>query len=77
MVLQAAFSFQKLSLYLTRPPPLHRIQMGKRARRRIAKFLSENGVIQRDVSGELAQYYTYDLLSRATGKTPAQLGINQ
>jgi len=45
--------------------------------RRIAKFLSDNGVITRDVSGELAQYHTYDLLSRATGKTPAQLGISQ
>jgi ABC-type nitrate/sulfonate/bicarbonate transport system substrate-binding protein len=45
--------------------------------KRIAKFLSDNGVTARDVSGEIAQYYTYDFLSRATGKPPARLGINQ
>lgn len=45
--------------------------------KRIAKFLSDNGVIARDVSGEIAQYYTYDFLSRATGKPPERLGINQ
>jgi sulfonate transport system substrate-binding protein len=45
--------------------------------KRISKFLSDNGVIARDVSGEIGQYYTYDFLSKATGKSPAELGINQ
>jgi ABC-type nitrate/sulfonate/bicarbonate transport system substrate-binding protein len=45
--------------------------------KRISKFLSDNGVIARDVSGEIAQYYTYDFLSKATGKSPADLGLNQ
>ena len=45
--------------------------------KRISKFLSDNGVITRDVSGEIAQYYTYDFLSKATGKSPAELGLNQ
>jgi hypothetical protein len=37
--------------------------------KRISRFLSDNGVITRDVSGEIAQYYTYDFLSKATGKS--------
>ena len=41
---------------------------------RISKFLSDNGVITRDVSGEIAQHYTYEFLSKATGKSPAELG---
>jgi sulfonate transport system substrate-binding protein len=45
--------------------------------KRISKFLSDNGVIARDVSGEIAQYYTYDFLSKATGKSPAELGQNR
>ena len=44
---------------------------------RISKFLSDNGVIARDVSGEIAQHYTFDFLARATGKAPAELGLNQ
>ena len=44
---------------------------------RISKFLSDNGVIARDVSGEIAQHYTFDFLARATGKSPAELGQNQ
>lgn len=44
---------------------------------RISKFLSDNGVITRDVSGEIAQHYTYEFLSKATGKSPAELGQNQ
>jgi ABC-type nitrate/sulfonate/bicarbonate transport system substrate-binding protein len=44
---------------------------------RISKFLADNGVIARDVSGEIAQHYTYDFLVRATGKSPAELGQNQ
>jgi hypothetical protein len=42
--------------------------------RRISKFLSENGVIARDVSGDLPQAYTFDLLSRATGRSAVDLG---
>lgn len=45
--------------------------------KRISKFLSDNGVIARDVSGEVAQHYTYDFLSKATGKSPEQLGVRQ
>jgi ABC-type nitrate/sulfonate/bicarbonate transport system substrate-binding protein len=45
--------------------------------KRISKFLFDNGVIQRDVSGEIAQHYNYDFLAKATGKAPAQLGLNQ
>jgi ABC-type nitrate/sulfonate/bicarbonate transport system substrate-binding protein len=45
--------------------------------KRISKFLSDNGVIARDVSGEIAQYYTYDFLSKATGKSAADLGLRQ
>ncbi|HKB23580.1 MAG TPA: ABC transporter substrate-binding protein [Methylomirabilota bacterium] len=44
---------------------------------RISKFLPDNGVIARDVSGEIAQHYTYEFLSKATGKSPAELGQNQ
>ena len=44
---------------------------------RISKFLSDNGVIARDVSGEIAQHYTYEFLSKATGKSAAELGQNQ
>jgi ABC-type nitrate/sulfonate/bicarbonate transport system substrate-binding protein len=45
--------------------------------KRISKFLSDNGVITRDVSGEVADNYTYDFLAKATGKTPEQLGLKQ
>jgi hypothetical protein len=45
--------------------------------KRISKFLSDNGVITRDVSGEVVQHYTYEFLSKATGRTPVQLGLNQ
>ncbi|HSA69750.1 MAG TPA: hypothetical protein VLF65_09090 [Burkholderiales bacterium] len=45
--------------------------------KRISKFLSDNGVITRDVSGEIGEYYTYDFLARATGRTPEQLGLKQ
>ena len=45
--------------------------------KRISKFLSDNGVIARDVSGEIAQYYTYDFLSKARCKSAAELGQNQ
>jgi len=45
--------------------------------KRISKFLSDNGVITRDVSGEIAEHYTYDFLTRATGKSPDQLGLHQ
>ena len=45
--------------------------------KRISRFLSDNGVIARDVSGEVPNSYTYDFLSKATGKSPAELGLNQ
>jgi ABC-type nitrate/sulfonate/bicarbonate transport system substrate-binding protein len=45
--------------------------------KRISKFLSDNGVIARDVSGEIAQHYTYDFLTKATGKSAEQLGLKQ
>jgi sulfonate transport system substrate-binding protein len=45
--------------------------------KRISKFLSDNGVITRDVSGEIGDHYTYDFLTKATAKTPEQLGMNQ
>lgn len=44
---------------------------------RITKFLSDNGVITRDVSGEIGKHYTYDFLAKATGKSPEQLGSKQ
>ena len=44
---------------------------------RISKFLSDNGVITRDVSGEIGQHYTYEFLSKATGRSAAELGQNQ
>ena len=45
--------------------------------KRITKFLSDNGVITRDVSGEIGDYYTYDFLNKATGRSPEQLGLNR
>lgn len=45
--------------------------------KRISKFLSDNGVITRDVSGEIAGHYSYDFLAKATGKTPEQLGLKR
>jgi hypothetical protein len=45
--------------------------------RRISKFLSDNGVIARDVSGEVGQSYTYEFLSRATGRSAVDLGQNK
>ena len=45
--------------------------------KRISKFLSDNGVITRDVSGEIGEHYDYDFLAKATGKSPDQLGMKQ
>ncbi len=45
--------------------------------KRISKFLSDNGVITRDVSGEISQYYTYDFLAKATGQSPEKLGLKK
>ena len=45
--------------------------------KRITKFLSDNGVITRDVSGEIGDQYTYEFLAKATGKSPEQLGLNR
>jgi ABC-type nitrate/sulfonate/bicarbonate transport system substrate-binding protein len=61
------------SIRITKLDPLLPLESIKR----ISKFLSDNGVITRDVSGEVAQSYTYDFLSRATGKSAEQLGLKQ
>jgi ABC-type nitrate/sulfonate/bicarbonate transport system substrate-binding protein len=45
--------------------------------KRMTKFLADTGIVQKDVSAEIAQHYTYDFLARATGKSPAELGLNQ
>jgi sulfonate transport system substrate-binding protein len=45
--------------------------------KRISKFLSDNGVITRDVSGEVDANYTYEFLSKATGRSAVELGQNQ
>jgi ABC-type nitrate/sulfonate/bicarbonate transport system substrate-binding protein len=45
--------------------------------KRISKFLSDNGVITRDVTAEVRDNYTYDFLAKATGKTPEQLGLTR
>jgi sulfonate transport system substrate-binding protein len=45
--------------------------------KRITKFLSDNGVITRDVSGEIGDYYSYDFLAKATGKSPEELGLHK
>jgi sulfonate transport system substrate-binding protein len=42
--------------------------------KRITRFLHDNGVIARDVSGEVADHYTYEFLSKATGRSPTELG---
>src|SRR6266446_2017683 len=45
--------------------------------KRISKFLFDNGVIAREVSGEIGQYYTYEFLARATGRGAVDLGQNK
>jgi sulfonate transport system substrate-binding protein len=45
--------------------------------KRISKFLSDNGVITRDVSGEVGEHYSYEFLAKATGKSPDELGLKQ
>ena len=45
--------------------------------KRISKFLFDNGVIAREVSGEIGQYYTYEFLVRATGRSVVDLGQNK
>ena len=45
--------------------------------KRISKFLSDNGVIARDVTADLPQAYTYEFLSKATGKSAVELGQNR
>jgi len=45
--------------------------------KRMTKFLADTGIVQKDVSGEIGQYYTYDFLGKATGRSPAELGLNQ
>ncbi|HEV8306687.1 MAG TPA: ABC transporter substrate-binding protein [Methylomirabilota bacterium] len=45
--------------------------------KRMTRFLAETGIVQKDISGEIAQFYTYDFLAKATGKSPTELGLNQ
>lgn len=45
--------------------------------KRVTKYLADNGIVQRDVSGDLDAYFNYTFLAKATGKTPDQLGRNQ
>lgn len=45
--------------------------------KRVTKYLAENGIVQRDVSGELDQFFNYEFLAKATGKTAKQLGIDE
>ena len=45
-----------------------------RSIKRISRFLAENGVISRDVSGELDPFYDFSLLQKATGRSPEELG---
>ncbi len=40
-------------------------------------WLDQHGVIAREVSGEVAQYYTYEFLARATGRNATDLGQNR
>lgn len=61
------------SVRITRLDPVLPLESIKR----ISKYLSDNGVIARDVTGDLPQSYTYEFLSKATGKSPAELGQNQ
>jgi sulfonate transport system substrate-binding protein len=61
------------SIRITRLDPMLPLESIKR----ISKFLADNGVIARDVSGEIAQHYTYGFLSKATGKPPEQLGLTR
>ena len=61
------------SVRITRLDPVLPLESIKR----ISKYLSDNGVIARDVTADLPQSYTYEFLSRATGKSAAELGQNQ
>ena len=45
--------------------------------KRISSFLADNGVITRNVSGELDRYYDYGFLQKATGKSADELGRSQ
>jgi ABC-type nitrate/sulfonate/bicarbonate transport system substrate-binding protein len=45
--------------------------------KRISKFLSDNGIITRDVTAEVPGSYTYQFLSKATGRSAEQLGLKQ
>ena len=42
--------------------------------KRMSKFLAERGVVQKDVSAEIDQHYTFEFLSRITGQSAADLG---
>jgi ABC-type nitrate/sulfonate/bicarbonate transport system substrate-binding protein len=45
--------------------------------KRVTKYLANNGILAKDVSNELESSFNYEFLSKATGKTPAQLGLNK
>jgi NitT/TauT family transport system substrate-binding protein len=61
------------SVRITRLDPVLPLESIKR----ISKYLSDNGVIARDVMADLPQSYTYEFLSKATGKSAVELGQNQ
>jgi ABC-type nitrate/sulfonate/bicarbonate transport system substrate-binding protein len=61
------------SVRITRLDPVLPLESIKR----ISKYLSDNGVIARDVTADLPQSYTYEFLSKATGKSAVELGQNQ
>lgn len=51
--------------------------MPLQAIKRVTKYLADNGILAKDVSNELESSFNYEFLSKATGKTPAQLGLNK
>jgi ABC-type nitrate/sulfonate/bicarbonate transport system substrate-binding protein len=61
------------SVRITRLDPVLPLESIKR----ISKYLSDNGVIARDVTADLPQSHTYEFLSKATGKSAVELGQNQ
>lgn len=45
--------------------------------KRITSYLAENGIITKDVSADLDNSYDFSFLSKATGKSPAELGRDE
>lgn len=50
----------------------HRIPLASITR--MGKFLADRGIVQKDVSGEIAQHYNFEFLSQVTGQSAAELG---